>query len=232
MSTIITGVKAARRGVALVTLATTIAACGGSESVGDAGIVAAPADPHEAPAVESSLGGASGHVADAVSPPTTTVVELQRGAGPIDVTIEYRFVEAGGLREVVIDSPAGIIGEHVVGADDHWFRIPPLAAAEFGIEPVWVHADLRDAVHEGFELPPSIAEVRAPLLDPSTVDVGDRLFGTEEVTGVDRRGDGSTLLTLADGDRAVLRRPPTPEGTRVEPPADAVDVLDLAHLVG
>lgn len=144
--------------------------------------------------------------------------------------VVIRSVAAGDRREVVVETPAGVVDHHVVTADQHWWWIPP-AAREAGIAAEWVRIDVAAVERAGGELPDLVADARVPLPAPGDVRAGTDLAG-REVLDVEHVGPDEDRLHLAGLERpAVLRRRALPPGTRIEPPQRATSLQDLPDAV-
>ncbi len=121
------------------------------------------------------------------------------------------------------------MGEHVATPHDHWVRLSATAAEPIGFPTDWVHIPLDEL--GDVELPPSLAQVRAPLPDPRTVAVGDLVYGSREVVEVLERDAGEAHLVLDDGRTVVVRRVELPADTTVDAPTSAIDVRELPELI-
>lgn len=204
-------------------LALVLAACAGPSA-------AEPAP--SAPSARSATGAATAAPDDTADAPhlvtITTEVEGPDGRSGL---VEIRATVVGDRRHVVFDTPLGSMGEHVVTTGNHWFRLAEATAGPLGVPAEWIHVPLDELEVAGIDLPPALAEVRAPLPDPATVTVGDLVYGSRTVLEVRPLDDGGVRLALDDGRSVVVHRSPLPVGTTVDPPASAIDVRDLEDLV-
>lgn len=220
------------RFAALLAAALALAACGGAgaDHPRDPDPAVLPAEP--SPAAGGVGTGSAVPPATAAAHVVTITTEVQPAGGGPSSPVHVRATVVGRRRHVVVDTPLGPMGEHVVTPDHHWFRLPPSVADPLGFPTDWIHVPLAELDLAGVELPPSLAEVRAPLPDPADVSVGDLVYGTRTITEVVPGDAGDTVVLGLDDGRAVrLQRRPAPAGTTVTPPAGAVDVRELPELV-
>lgn len=191
------------------------------------------ADPApSAPSTPSTAEAATVTPNDAVElPHLVTITTEVEGPGGRSGLVEIRATVVGERRHVVFDTPLGSMGEHVVTPGNHWFRLPAATAEPLGVPADWIHVPLDELEVAGIDLPPALAEVRAPLPDPATVAVGDLVYGARTVLEVRPADDGAVRLALDDGRTVVVHRSPLPAGTTVDPPSSAIDIRDLEDLV-
>lgn len=158
---------------------------------------------------------------------TIPVGELPDGtAGAVTI----RTVEAGGRREVVVDTPAGVVDRHVMTEHEHWWWITPLARDVADVE--WIHIDLRELDDAGGELPGPVADARVPLPEPGELATGVVLADREvrAVTPVDPDEDRVEVEGLDEP--VVLRRRRLPPGTTIELPRGATPLRELPEAFG
>jgi hypothetical protein len=147
-----------------------------------------------------------------------------------ELVVEIRSVEAGGRRHVVIDTPDGMVDQHVVTDDEHWWWIPPVARPAIG-EVTWIHIALADVEAAGGSLPDVVADARAPLPEPGEIDVGTAVAG-HRVVEVERVSPDEDRLVLAGLEgTARLQRRRLPAATVVDLPSEATELADLPEAV-
>lgn len=158
---------------------------------------------------------------------TIPVGELLDGtAGAVTV----RTVESGGRREVIVDTPAGVVDRHVMTEHEHWWWITPLARDTVDVE--WVHIDLREVAEAGGELPGPVADARVPLPEPGELAAGV-LLTDREVRSVESVGPDEERIEVDGLDEpVVLRRRRLAAGTTIDLPRDATPLRDLPGAFG
>jgi len=190
-----------------------------------------PVEPAAAPAPDPAA-ARSGPRPEAVEGPVEVALTIPAGRLPDGTLAEVSLTltTAGERRELVVDTPAGVVERHVMTEEEHWWWITPLARDV--VDVAWVHVVLAEVEELGGDLPEPVADARASLPEPGDLDVGSVLAGYE-VLDVERIGPDEERIAL-DGleDPAVLRRRALPAGTTVELPADAVPLRDLPALLG
>lgn len=187
----------------------------------------AAADPADPPPASDPV-APTGPVAGAVELRLTIPV----GTSPDgdELAVEIRSVEAGGRRHVVIDTPDGLVDQHVVTDDEHWWWIPPLARPAIG-EVTWIHIDLADVEAVGGSLPDVVADARARLPEPGEIEAGTTVAG-HRVVEVERVSSDEDRLVLDGIDGTVrLRRRELPADTVVGVPSEATELADLPDAV-
>jgi len=147
-----------------------------------------------------------------------------------DGAVTVRAVTAGERRELVVDTPAGVVDRHVMTDDEHWWWITPAAREVVDVE--WIHIDLREVEAIGGDLPGPVADARAMLPAPGEVEVGT-VLGGREVRAVDRVGPDEDRVVVAGLDEpVVLRRRVLREPVTIEPPREATSLRELADRFG
>lgn len=147
-----------------------------------------------------------------------------------DVAVVLRETVAGDRRHVVIETPEGVVDQHVVTDDEHWWWIAPaLRAAVLDAE--WVHLDVAEVERAGATLPDLVLDARRPLPGPEELQVGDRVAGYE-VVALERLGPDHARAEVdgIDGP-VVVRRRSLPAGTTVELPRDATPAREVPALL-
>lgn len=163
--------------------------------------------------------------------PVEVVLEIPVGELPdgTDGTVTVRSVAAGGRREVVVDTPAGVVDRHVFTDDEHWWWITPLARDVVDVE--WVHLDRDDLERAGDGLPGPVADARVALPEPGDVRAG-MLLADHQVVAVRRVGPDEDRIEVEGLDGVVvLRRRALPAGHQVEVPERATPLRDLPELL-
>lgn len=158
----------------------------------------------------------------------TFVADLgPRRDGPGRAVVETTWTTDGdGTVRVAVDTPVGLVEQHVFTDDEHWWWLHP-EARQTVADAEWIHFDLDAIAAVGGELPDVVREARLPPPLPLEVGVGSQLAGLE-VLAVEVVDDDHVRLTLDGVERAaVLRRRSLPGSHRVRQPTGAVDVTDL-----
>jgi len=214
-----------RTATVVVALTALLAACAGPDP-------APPPAPSAARRPDPAAARGATPAPEAAQAPWEVVLTIPAGrdAGGDPVEITVRATTAGPRRELVVDTPAGVVERHVMTDDEHWWWITPLARDVVDVE--WVHLDLAEVDRVGGELPEPVADARAMLPEPGEVAVGSVLAG-RQVLRVDRVGPDEERITVADLDDPVrLRRRRLPAGTEVDLPPGATPLRELPQRVG
>lgn len=219
------------RAVLLVAGALLLTACGATS-------VAAPPPVHDRAESVDPVGSRPADRPDPVDDVTAGPheVSLVADLGPLPDGSGRAVVEstwttgADGTVRFAIDTPVGLVDQHVFTDDEHWWWLHPevrrtIADAE------WIHLDLRAIADVGGELPDVVGDARHPPPQPQEVGVGDVVAG-REVLAVDVVGADEVRLTVTGIELpVVLARRALPEGTVVEVPTGAVGLRDLPDLL-
>lgn len=186
---------------------------------------------------------APGSAVDPSADPAGSARPAPEGDGPHEVALVADFgplpdgsgravVEAtwtddgAGTVGFVLDTPAGIVDQHVLTAEEHWWWLHPEARRTIA-DVEWIRFDLDVIAEAGGALPDVVLDARQPPPQPDEIAPGDVVAG-REVRVVDAVGQDEVRLTVAGVERpVVLRRRALPPGTTVDVPAGAVDVREL-----
>lgn len=154
---------------------------------------------------------------------------LPDGSGAAVVETTWS-IDARGVQRLVIDTPAGPVGRHVMTEGEHWWWLgPEVPELVDGTE--WIHFDLAAIARAGGQLPDVVADARARLPHPHEVGVGQLVAG-REVVAVEVVDDHEVRLRVSGIERPVVhRRRDLPPGTTFELPPHATDVRDLLDLL-
>ncbi|MCO8128458.1 hypothetical protein NHL50_14700 [Acidimicrobiia bacterium EGI L10123] len=154
---------------------------------------------------------------------------LPDGSGRAVVETTWR-TDGAGTVHLAIDTPAGIVEQHVGTADEHWWWLHPEVGRTVA-DAEWVRFDLDAVAAAGGELPDVVVEARQPPPQPDGIGPGDAVAG-REVLAVEVVGDDEVHLTVAGIERPVLlRRRPLRPGTIVAVPSGSVDLRELPALL-
>lgn len=219
-----------RRARRLLVLVLVAAGCGGGPDPAPLGappgpvdaVPAAPAPPPAEPRGEPAATDAPHEI--------EITIEIGRLPDGTDVTVVLRETVAGDRRHVVIETPEGIVDQHVVTDDEHWWWIAPALRATV-LDAEWVHLDVAEVERAGATLPAVVRDARQPLPGPEELQVGDRVAGSE-VVALERLGPDHVRAEV-DGVRGpvVVRRRSLPAGTTVELPSGATPVREVPALL-
>jgi len=152
---------------------------------------------------------------------------LPDGSGRAVVEATWTHDGDGTVR-FVLDTPAGIVEQHVLTPDEHWWWLHPEARQSIA-DVEWIHFDVGVIADAGGALPDVVVDARQPPPQPDEIAPGDVVAG-HEVRAVDAGGEDEVHLTVAGVERpVVLRRRALPPGATIDVPAGAVDVRELPN---